>query len=234
MTKGIFIVGTDTGVGKTIVAAGIAGALYRRGIDVGVMKPVSAGFREDARFLMRAVDCKDPIDVVNPIHLRLPLAPYVAAKLLKKRIDLQKIDRAFKTLSKRHTFMIIEGAGGLLVPLTKKCLVADLAKRFNLPALVVARATLGTINHTLLTIEALRVRKIPIVGILLNGLEPKHRSLAVRTNPKVLRKFARLPILGILPRLERVDVRSCKYGTLFASVRRHVQLKRLLQSSLTK
>ena len=227
MFKGIFVVGTDTGVGKTIVAAGIAGALHRLGIDVGVMKPVSAGSREDARFLRKSVESTDPIDLVNPVHLRLPLAPYVAAKLLKKRIGLEKIDYAFKVLSKKHKFLIVEGAGGVLVPIQKRFLVADLVRKFSLPALVVARATLGTLNHTLLTIEALRSRKIQVVGILLNGLEPKHRDLAVRTNPKILREFSGLPILGILPRLEGVDVRSCQYGSLFESVARHVQLNLL-------
>ena len=231
MAKGIFIVGTDTGVGKTIVSAGIAGALYRRGIDVGIMKPVSAGLREDARFLMRAIDSRDSIDLVNPVHLRLPLAPYVAAKLLKKRVDLQKINRAFKTLSQKHSFMVVEGAGGLLVPIQKKYSMADLVRKFRLPVLIVTRATLGTINHTLLTVEALRARKIPIVGILLNGLELKHRDLAIRTNPKVLRELTRLPILGILPRLEGIDVRSCQYGSLFEVARHPIQLNRILGDS---
>lgn len=231
MSKGIFVVGTDTGVGKTIVTAGIAGALYRQGIDVGVMKPVSSGFREDARFLMRAVDSKDPIDLVNPVHLRLPLAPYVAAKLLHRRIDIQRILRAFQLLSRKHRFLIVEGSGGLLVPIQKNFLIVDLAKKFKLPVLVVARATLGTINHTLLTVEALRARKIPIKGILLNGLESKHRDLALRTNPDVLREFAHLPVLGALPCLQRVDVHRLQYGTLFEEIEQHVPLKKLFAFS---
>jgi len=227
--RGLFIVGTDTGVGKTVVAAGIAGALYRKGLDVGVMKPISSGFREDAPFLMKSVDATDSIDLVNPIHLRLPLAPYVAAKLLRKRIDLQKIDCAFKILSEKHKFLVVEGAGGLLIPVRRNVLMVDLAKRFKLPVLIVARATLGTINHTLLTLESLRSRRIPVVGILLNGLEKKHRDLAVRTNPQVLRTFGRSPILGILPRLEGVDVRHGRYGNLFEWIKRHVDLQRILK-----
>lgn len=230
MAKGIFIVGTDTGVGKTIIAAGIAGALYRQGLDVGVMKPVSAGLREDARFLMKSIDSEDPIGLVNPVHLRLPLAPYVAATLLHQRVDIQRIVCAFRILSRKHFFLVVEGAGGLLVPLQKKFLVADLVKALRLPALIVARATLGTINHTLLTVEALRARKIPIVGIVLNGLKSKHRDLAVHTNPKILREFSRLPILGILPRLDGIDVRQCCYGSLFESVKDRMQLKKLITS----
>jgi len=229
MIKGVFIIGTDTGVGKTIVAAGIAGALYRKGINVGVMKPVSAGTREDARFLMASIDSRDPIDLVNPVHLRLPLAPYVAAKLLHKRVDVKRILRAFQLLSRKHPFLVVEGAGGLLVPLQKRFLVADLVKVLRLPALVVARATLGTLNHTLLTVEALRARKIPVVGIILNGLETKHGDLAVRTNPPVLQAFSHLPILGILPHLEGIDVRDCKWGVLFETVQREVRLKDILK-----
>ena len=227
MQKGIFVVGTDTGVGKTIVAAGIAGALYRKGIDVGVMKPLSSGFREDAPFLMKAVHSTDSIDLVNPIHLRLPLAPYVAAKLLHKKIDLAKIDSAFKALSKKHQFLIVEGAGGLMVPIQKSFLMIDFVKKMKLPVLIVARATLGTINHTLLTVAALRSRKIPIVGIVLNGLEEKHRDLAVKTNPKVLREFSGCPILGILPRLSGIDVRNGRYGALFESVGSGLKLSSL-------
>lgn len=229
MTEGIFVIGTDTGVGKTVVAAGIAGALYRRGIDVGVMKPISSGFREDARFLMRSVDSEDPMDLVNPVHLRLPLAPYVAARLLKKRIDLKKIERAFRILSRTHRFLIVEGAGGLLVPIQRNFLMIDLVKRLKLPVLIVARATLGTINHTLLTVGALREMKIPIAGILLNGLDAKHRDLALRTNPQVLKEFSHQPIVGILPRLEGVDVRRCRYGGLFEGVEKEVRISSLLK-----
>lgn len=224
MAKGLFVVGTDTGVGKTVVAAGIAGVLHRRGIDVGVMKPVSSGNRNDARFLMKSVGSPDPIDLVNPVHFRLPIAPYMAARLLRKKIDRQKMTRAFKALSKRHTFLIVEGAGGLLVPVARDFMVIDLVKQFALPALIVARAGLGTINHTLLAVETLRRKNIPIAGIFLNRFGLAGRDLAVRTNPELLREFARCPILGILPHLKGIDVRQCRYGNLFGMVKRHVHL----------
>ncbi|MFH1858325.1 MAG: dethiobiotin synthase [Candidatus Omnitrophota bacterium] len=226
MSKGIFIIGTDTGVGKTVVAAGIAGALHRQGIHVGVMKPISTGSREDARFLMKSIAANDPVERVNPVHLRLPLAPYAAARRLRKRVDTQKIRRAFRALSKKYAFLVVEGAGGLLVPLQRNLLLVDLVKTFRFPALIVARTTLGTLNHTLLTIEALRRRRIPIAGVLLNCVEDK-RDLAVRTNPGMLKAFGRVPLLGVLPHLEEVDVAKGRYGRLFTSTSRCLRLERL-------
>jgi dethiobiotin synthetase len=112
---GIFVTGTDTGVGKTFVAAGIAAALRRRGIDVGVMKPVMTGRSNDTRKLILASGARDPIELVNPIRLKAPLSPHLAAKLEKTVVDLRRIDRAFRELKSRHEVVIVEGAGGLLV-----------------------------------------------------------------------------------------------------------------------
>lgn len=228
MLKGIFVVGTDTGVGKTVVAAGIAGCLKRRGLQVGVMKPVSSGFREDARFLMESVASSDPIDLVNPVHLRLPLAPYMAAKLLRKRVDVAKIRRAFRLLSNQYRFLVVEGAGGLLVPLTRHTFVLDLAQEFKLPTLVVARAGLGTINHTLLTLACLRQRRVPVAGIILNGLEEKHRDLAAKTNPNLLAELSGCRILGILPRQKGIDVKTGRFGNLFSLVEEKIDLSVLV------
>lgn len=229
MNQGIFVVGTDTGVGKTVVAAGIAGALHRMGVDVGVMKPISSGSREDARFLLKSIGSPDPLDLVNPIHLSFPLAPYTAARLLRKRLDLRKAMHAFQALSKRHEFLVAEGIGGLLVPIRKKFLVVDLVKQFGLPVMVVARTTLGTLNHTLLTVEALQRRRLPLVGIVLNGCEPSPNGLAVRTNPRILQHLTSCPILGSLPHLKGIDVSRSRYGGLFQAVQRHLRLRRLLQ-----
>ena len=221
---GIFVIGTDTGVGKTVVAAGIAGCLKRRGIDVGVMKPVSSGFREDARFLMKSVASQDPIDLVNPVHLRLPLAPYMASALLHQRINVKKIRDAFKILSKKYSFLVVEGAGGLLVPLTRRTFVLDLVREFKLPCLIVARAGLGTVNHTLLTLLCLRQKRLPIVGIVLNGLDNKHRDLATKTNPKLLEELSGCRMLGILPKQNGIDVATGRFGNLFSLVEKGIDL----------
>jgi dethiobiotin synthetase len=192
--RGIFITGTDTGVGKTYVAAGIASALRRTGVDVGVMKPAETGcpvragrlIPRDALRLMRAAGVKDDLDLVNPCRFRKPLAPAIAAELEGGEIDIEKIRTAFRKLSSRHNFMIIEGAGGIMAPLSGAFTFLDLAKAFGLPVLVVARPGLGTVNHTLLTIAALKSKGLTLAGIIINHAKKGNAGEAEKTNPAVI------------------------------------------------
>ncbi|MHB8845807.1 MAG: dethiobiotin synthase [Nitrospirota bacterium] len=204
--KGIFITGTDTGVGKTYVGACIAAALRRKGIDVGVMKPAETGCRlrrgepvpADTLVLMRAAGVADPPDLVNPYRFLAPLAPLVAAEREGKGVNLRTIVAAYRSLEQRHEFMIVEGAGGVLVPLTRGKSFRDLAADLGLPVLIVARPGLGTINHTLLTIEALQRNRIPLAGIVINYVGPRASGLAERTNPAVIERLSGVPVIGII------------------------------------
>lgn len=196
--NGVFVTGTDTDVGKTFVAAGLAAALRRRGVDVGVMKPVATGRSKDAQRLLKASGASDPLDLVNPIHLKAPLSPHLAARREGTRVELWRIDRAFKTLGSRHEFVIVEGAGGLLVPIRDDFTMADLAKRLGLPLLIVARDALGTINHTLLTVEAARSRGLNVEGVVVNRPRPGRPDLAERLNPAAIAEAARAPVLASL------------------------------------
>lgn len=193
---GVFITGTDTGVGKTFVTALIAENLIGKGMDVGVMKPISAGpaAENDAIYLKKRLKLKDPLELINPIRLKCPLAPYVAAIAESRKLNTGIIFNAYKKLEKRHDLILVEGIGGVLVPITKDYFVADLIKDLGLPTIIVARAGLGTINHTLLTIEALKKRKVKVLGVVLNGWE--NRGLAERTNPSVIETISGLPILA--------------------------------------
>ncbi|MBI5699949.1 dethiobiotin synthase [Candidatus Saganbacteria bacterium] len=195
---GFFITGTDTGVGKTYVTLWLAELLKKEGLDIGVMKPISCGPQKenDALYLKRKLKLKDPINLINPIHLSLPLAPYPASQLQKKKLSLSPIFSAFHKLSNKHDCLLVEGIGGVMVPIKRDYLVADLIKDLGLPALVVARAGLGTINHTLLTVEALRKRKIRIAGIVLNGF--KRKDLSERTNTEVIEELTGIPIMAKL------------------------------------
>jgi len=195
---GIFITGTDTGSGKTYVTALLAKYLISQGIDVGVMKPIAAGpvKDNDALYLKKTLKLKDPLELINPVHLKLPLAPYVAAARLKSRINFNAIHKAFGKLSKAHDLILVEGIGGVLVPITQDYFVADLIKDLKLPALIVARAGLGTINHTLLTIEALKRRKITISGIIMNGYRGK--DLSEKSNAEAIEKISKVPVLAKL------------------------------------
>jgi dethiobiotin synthetase len=203
----IFVTGTDTGVGKTVVAAGIAAAFARRGVNVGVMKPVVTGARrrgsrilaEDSEFLRRAAGVRDPLELVSPVCLLPPLAPSLAARVSRKPIDLRLVWKAAKVLSAAHDGLVVEGVGGLLVPILERYTVADLVLRLGLPVVVVARPTLGTINHTVLTVEAARSRGIPVRGIVVNYAARIRTGLAERLNPAALEAEANAPVLGEVP-----------------------------------
>lgn len=211
MIKGIFITGTDTGVGKTYIAAGIAQQLRRNGVNVGVMKPAETGCAvragtpvpRDAIRLRKAAGVKDSLDLVNPVRLRKPLAPLVAASLEGLRIDPRRIHNAFHTLSGRHDFMIVEGAGGIMVPIASGYSFLDLAQELGLPVLVVARPSLGTINHTLLTVNALKARDISIAGIVINYADDRRQGLAEKTSPAVIEELSGVKVLGTMRHASR-------------------------------
>ncbi len=211
MIKGIFVTGTDTGVGKTYIAAGIAEQLRQEGVDVGVMKPAETGCAvragklvpRDAIRLRKTAGVKDSLDLVNPFRLRKPLAPLVAASLEGRHIDPRRIHDAFRTLSVRHEFMIVEGAGGIMVPLASGYSFLDLAKDLGLPVLIVARPSLGTINHTLLTVKALKDRKLAVAGIVINYADDRRPGLAEKTSPAVIEDISGVKVLGTIRHASR-------------------------------
>lgn len=205
--KGIFVTGTDTGVGKTIVAAGIARYLHDRGIRVGVLKPVTSGaleadgrlVSEDAELLRWAARSTAPAGDTAPYVLREPLAPSEAARRDGLIIRYERIREAFDRLEGNHDFLIVEGAGGLLVPLADDLLVADLAKHLELPLLIVARPDLGTVNHTLMTCECARSRGIGVLGIVING-QPEQPGEAESYAPRLIGHLADVQLLAVFQR----------------------------------
>jgi len=203
-SAGLFITGTDTGVGKTVVACALIRGLRSRGIDAAGMKAVETGVGEggplDAIALQQAAGGGDPLDLVCPQRFPLAASPAVAAAAAGAAVDLRSIHAAFAALSARHDCVFVEGAGGLLVPLTASVCMADLARDLSLPLLVVARARLGTINHTLLTLEVARRRGIPLAGVVISrGPEPI--SPPDQRNLDHLRKLLGPLWLGEIPRL---------------------------------
>lgn len=172
MAGGLFITGTDTGVGKTVVSCALARGLRAAGVDVGVMKPAETGVLDagplDALAMIRAAEVEDELELVCPIQFEMPAAPQASAIAANQVVSIGRIHDAFRELASRHSFMLVEGAGGLLVPLDEKTTMADLAEQLELPVLIVARASLGTINHTLLTLEACATRCLDVVGVVLS------------------------------------------------------------------
>lgn len=211
-----------------MVAGGLAAALRARGLDVGVMKPVqTGGYPGDAAFLRQAAGVTDSLDLINPCYLEVPLAPALAAALGHGRVDIPHILEAFQELSRRHPFLVVEGIGGLLVPLQESFYVADLMLALGLPAMVVARPALGTINHTLLTIRQAQSAGIRVLGTIISDYPPQP-GLAEETNPQAIERYSGLPILGLLPHLPGVDVAAGRLEGLAEAVGRYVRLEEIL------
>ena len=200
-----FITGTDTGVGKTVIAGALAAVLKKKGIDVGVMKPVATGGWDDARFLIRAAGVKDNLFLVNPYCLGTPVVPAVAADIEGVKIDIRKIKNAYEELSKRHDILIVEGVGGLLVPIYKSYLVTDLINELKLPVIIVAKPGLGTINHTLLTIRQAKVSRINVLGVIISNFDDANAGIAEMTAPEVIERIGKIPVLGIVSHIEGAD-----------------------------
>lgn len=206
---GLFVTGTDTGVGKTTVAAALLRAARARGLDVGAMKPAESGCARgadgalvpaDALRLLRAAGGDDPLDRVCPFRLEAPLAPGIAAAREGVEVSLDAIEAAHRALAARHRHgVVVEGAGGLLVPLDAGfATVADLAVRLALPLLVVARPTLGTINHTALTVEAAAARGLACRGVILNAADAAAEEAATE-NARAIERLTGVPVLACLP-----------------------------------
>jgi dethiobiotin synthetase len=211
VSRGIFVTGTDTGVGKTIVAATLARLLRMNGVKVGVMKPVTSGCREvsgelvsdDALLLCQAAGVPFAEDVA-PYRLREALAPAEAAECDGVRIDVSAIKASFTRLAASCDYIIVEGAGGLMVPLSGGVLIADLARALGLPLLVVARPGLGTINHSVLTCFAAQQMGLQVAGVIVNNM-PEHPNKAEKGASHQIGSLCGAPILGIWPQRNEVD-----------------------------
>ncbi len=206
MGAGLFITGTDTGIGKTFVACGIAAHLRDSGYRVGVLKPAETGcvekdgvlFPEDAVKLKQASACDFPLEKICPYRYREPLAPGVAAERAGAQIDVDRLIAIYDEISATHDLTLVEGAGGLMVPLLPSYTYADLARVLKLPMLVVAPNRLGAINHLVLTLEHASCRGLRVLGYVLNAFQDEP-SLAAETNRAALSVLTAVPCLGEIP-----------------------------------
>jgi len=172
-----------------------------------VMKPIASGGVPslDALMLKKSAATDDDLELINPICLTEPLAPNIAAEIDGVEIDLDAIRRAYDELDRRHDVMIVEGIGGWLVPIREAVTSADLAVEFGLPVLIVARPGLGTINHTLLTIEAVRSRGLLVLGVVMNRFNHAAATVAERTNPDQIERYGRVKVLAVVPDILEVQ-----------------------------
>ena len=209
MGNGIFITGTDTGVGKTLFACGLAAVLKESGYKVGVMKPAETGcpeqsgelLPEDAMRLKEASGCAEPLENICPYRFREALAPSVAADRQGVKIDVDRLMDIYGEIDTAHDVTLVEGAGGLMVPLLPTYTYADFARVLKLPLIVVAANRLGMINHLLLTLEHASCKGLSVLGYILNRVSNEN-SLAADTNREVLAGLTGIQCLGELPFIE--------------------------------
>lgn len=195
LCQNLFLTGTDTNVGKTYVAALLVRALRQAGFDAVGVKPLCCGDRGDAEVLWEASARNVALNDVNPVWLRTPAAPYTAAMIENRSIDLALIRRSFAEVCAAHSVVIVEGVGGWLVPITKEYSVADLAEEFGVPVAVVVANRLGALNHTLLTVEAIRARGLICAGLILNHPSEDTEPIPTATNRAVLEDLLEVPVL---------------------------------------
>ncbi|MGD1001184.1 MAG: dethiobiotin synthase [Candidatus Brocadiia bacterium] len=204
----IFVAGTDTGVGKTVVTGLLARSLALRGYRVATQKWVQTGGASDLDAHLRWMgrsrsEFRGFLRAMVPVALAAPVSPHLAAELGGARITACRIRRAFLRLSQHFDFVIVEGTGGLMVPFSRKRLLVDLAQELDLPVLLVAGNRLGAINHTLLSLEALKARKMKLLGVVFNNFAGAGNARVLRDNPKVIESLSGQRALGALPRTRR-------------------------------
>jgi len=204
---GLFVTGTDTDIGKTLVTGAIARHLRLRGRNVAVSKPIASGcvrrreglVSEDAEYLAECADTRHPLDIVCPQRFEEPLAPAVAAQRAGTTVDWSAVQWSLDTLSKGADCLLVEGAGGIMVPLDSKTTVLDFIRELKLPALVVARPNLGTINHTVLTVDRLRAEGVTVAGVVINRYPADGAGIAEETSPRWIEKLAKTQVLCLVP-----------------------------------
>jgi dethiobiotin synthetase len=206
----LFITGTDTGIGKTLISAALARHFRIRGLRVGVMKPIETGVEnparlgQDATLLRWAAGATDNADIISPYRFKRPLAPCQAAAAAQEQIDIERISSAGKSLRLGSDILLIEGAGGLMVPIRGGYLMADLARQLGASLLVITHPRLGTLNHTLLTTFAARTMELKISGFIINKM-PESPGEAEREAPHLLASLASAELLGVLPEVHGKD-----------------------------
>lgn len=191
----LFITGTDTGVGKTHIAVRLLHLLRASGVRCAGMKPICCGDRGDAEALLAAGSDGLSIDDVNPVWLKTPAAPIVGSLLEKVAIDERRIVACFRALERRVEQVIVEGAGGWLVPIRSDYFVSDLAAAMNLPVLVVVQNRLGCLNHAALTVRSIAAYRLQCAGLVLNTVDPS-ADIAASTNADVLKRILDVPLLA--------------------------------------
>ncbi|MEK0328312.1 MAG: dethiobiotin synthase [Nitrosopumilus sp.] len=226
--KSLFITGTDTDVGKTYIAAGLAVTFRNMGIDVGVMKPFAAGRAqkkgyksEDIVILSKAAKACDPEKLVNPQFFKIPASPYTAWKTLKTKPKISIILSSFKKLTKLHDMILVEGMGGIMTPILKDYYITNLIKEMKIPAVIVTRSKIGTVNHTIMTCKMCEKYKIPVKGIIINNFDDGYPIPELKRD---LQNLTGIKVLGSIPFIKNMNDAS-----LHRIFKKNIDLKTLIK-----
>ena len=217
---GLFITGTDTAVGKTVIAGAIAKILTDKGLKVGVFKPIATGCHHtweglvsyDTEFLANCANSDLPLSTITPVGFVTAAAPIVSAAREGTPIDFNKIAAAYKNICENSDIVIVEGIGGVRVPLTLKFDLLDLAVEFDLPVVIVSHSNPGTINHTLMTIDCVHAAELKIAGIVINGYNATEAAVAENTAEQVITQCTGVNILSVVPLDETVNIQEQDLG----------------------
>ncbi len=228
LARGIFIAGTDTGVGKTLIASALLHGLAARGLRAAGLKPVAAGARrrgavwhnEDVRQLLAAGNVAVPADWINPYCFAPAIAPHIAARESGVPIRMAGIAQSHARLARLADVVVVEGVGGLLVPLGPRLNAADIPARLGLPVLLVVGLRLGCLNHALLTVEAAQARGLRLAGWIANHIDPA--MARVRQNREALERRIPAPLLGTVkfsavPSVARI-ARALDINSIYAAI----------------
>lgn len=251
-TKGIYIIGTDTDVGKTVVSAGLMHIVLSKGYNACYFKPISSGgtetgkasFIEMKEATAKGIDAKgfcsydvsfvksvsgfvESDDTINPFRYKTAVSPHLASEIEGFSVDKSIILDRYSQLAEKYEYVLVEGCGGIAVPLSKEGYMQyQLIKELGVGCILVSRTTIGTINHTLLTLSFAQSNGIPIHGIIFNGF---CGSLVEQDNIDSIRKMSSVPVIGIIPFIEGVDVENQTYGELRSVFDRKIHIDEMMK-----
>jgi len=209
--KPLFVTATDTDIGKTYVCAGLAYALKKSGIDVGIMKPFACGVKQkigfssnDLTILTNAAMVDDAEDIINPFFFPIPASPYTAAKNLGVKIDIEYVMECFRKLDEIHDIVLVEGIGGIMTPILKDYAIIDLIKDLMANTIIVTSSKIGTVNHTVLTCNMCKNMNIPIKGLIINNFDST--GYPIPELERDLSALTDLPVLCSLPHMKKFNL----------------------------
>ncbi|QSZ27719.1 dethiobiotin synthase [Aceticella autotrophica] len=235
MTKGIFIVGSDTNVGKTVVSAGLLYLLRRRGFNACYFKPILSGavYREDrlipgdTEFVKHVAELYEDNALLTPFSFKAPLSPHLAARLEGKSIDVKIIKNSLHIIAQKYDYIIAEGCGGLAVPLNEDFyMLYDFLKEVDMNIILVTRSGLGTINHTTLTVKYAQHLGLKVKGIIVNGYEG---TFAEDDNIAAVQKTTKVPVLAVIESMENIDTEKMQAGKIKEVFEKQVDIQKIFE-----